>query len=321
MFELNKNFNLLDEQLAESGLEMQWVGAVLGGVSALASIAGGISGAKEADKANKAQKVAYEKQKNAAAEQARNTNIYNRRKFETDRDNYRKQAQYNFDTAVKSWQYQTAIRALQEKTDAEKYLLNTKNSNQQLTFNEIAASQGLTREQLAIQDSRTEYALNRQDVLVSQLQAEGKSRLGQAGRSMNKRVQSDLAQLGRDIAVLDASLTGQIRASTLNMFDIQLGKYSADAKVEAARMLRPQQLPDIPAPTMPPEPAWMEPMAVQPGYVAPPTPQSTSAPLIAGIGQAAGTLASIDWNVKGTAQEQYDPTKNLGIGASIFGNG
>jgi len=101
-----------------------------------------------------------------------------------------------------------------------------------------------------------------------------------------------------------------------------------DAREQLTRMMGPwehltdyrlpEQLPDIPAPTMPPEPAWMEPMAVQPGYVAPPTPQSTSAPLIAGIGQAAGTLASIDWNVKKTAQEQYDPTKRLGIGAQIF---
>jgi len=293
MFELNKNFNLLDEQLAESGLEMQWVSAVLGGISAATSLIGGISASNDAKKANEEQEAAYEEQKNAQAAQARAQNVAARRQFEADRDNYRKQAKYNYDTAIKKWQYDTTIRALEEKTNAEAYLINNQISNKQLTFNALAEQQAQKKAQLSINDARSEYAFNRQDALVSELQAEGKARLGQAGRSMNKRVQASMADIGRQIAVMDASLTGEISATTLEMFDIGLGRYAADARVEASRMLRPPTLPDIPAPTMPPEPAWIAPLEVEAGYVQRPVPQNVTAPIMQGISGAVSGLSDV----------------------------
>jgi len=311
MFELNKNFNLLDEQLAESGLEMYIIdpgtaSLIMGGISAATSLFGGISAAKEADKANEAQKVAYEKEKNAAKRQARAQNVAARRQFEADRDNYRKQAQYNYDTAIKKWQYDTTIRALEEKTNAEAYLINNQISNKQLTFNALAEQQAQKKAQLSINDARSEYAFNQQDAMVSRLQAEGKARLGQAGRSMNKRVQASMADIGRQIAVMDASLTGEISATTLEMFDISLGRYAADARVEASRMLRPPTLPDIPAPTMPPEPSWIAPLEVEAGYVQRPVPQSVTAPIVEGI---SGAITGVSTML--SALPQKKPTGNF----------
>lgn len=310
MFELNKNFNLLEEDLAVSGLEMNIVitpALALGGISAASSIIGGIFGASSASKANSDAKRAQRKQQEQLDKIADATNEYNKKKFEVDKENYRKQAEYNFETALENWRYQTSIRALQEKTDAQKYLMNVENSNKQLTFNRLAEQQGLNREQLSIEDARNEYAFQRQDLLVAQLEAEGKTSLGQAGRSRAKSIQSNLAQIGRDIAVMDASLTGEIKQSTLNMFDINMGRYAADARVEAARMLRPERLPDIPAPTKPPEPTWLAPMKVLPGMAAAPVQQSVFAPLISGIGSAANTLSGIDWNPGATAQQTFNP--------------
>jgi len=311
MFELNKNFNLLDEQLAESGLEMYIIdpgtaSLIMGGISAATSLFGGISAAKEAEKANEAQKVAYEKEKNAAKRQARAQNVAARRQFEADRDNYRKQAQYNYDTAIKKWQYDTTIRALEEKTNAEAYLINNQISNKQLTFNALAEQQAQKKAQLSINDARSEYAFNQQDAMVSRLQAEGKARLGQAGRSMNKRVQASMADIGRQIAVMDASLTGEISATTLEMFDISLGRYAADARVEASRMLRPPTLPDIPAPTMPPEPSWIAPLEVEAGYVQRPVPQSVTAPIVEGI---SGAITGVSTML--SALPQKKPTGNF----------
>ena len=287
--------NLLDEQLAVSGLEMNIVG-VFAGISAAASIAGGIMGASSASKQNRAAKKAQREQQKLLNQQAEIQNKYNARKAEVDRENYEKQAEYNFDTALQDWRYKTAIRAIQEKVDAEKYLMNVKNSENQLTFNRLAEQQGLSREQLAIEDARNENAFQRQDLLVAQLEAQGKASLGQAGRSRAKTLQSNIAQIGRDIAVMDASLTGEINQSTLNMFDISLGRFAADARVEASRMIRPTRLPEIPAPTKPPEPTWLEPMKILPGMAAPAQQQSVFAPLISGIGSAAGALASIDFS-------------------------
>jgi len=60
-------------------------------------------------------------------------------------------------------------------------------------------------------------------------------------------------------------------------------------------MIRPERLPDIPAPTKPPEPTWLEPMKVFPGMASAAPQQSVFAPLISGIGAAAGAAAKIDW--------------------------
>jgi len=283
--------------------------AIFAGISAVTSIAGGIFGASEASSANSRARSNEKKQQKLLNEQARLQNEFNARKAATDKENYQKQATYNFETALENWRYSTGVRALQEKVDSQKYLLNVKNSANQLSFNALAEQQGLSREQLAQQDARNEYAFNRQDLLVAQLESQGKASLGQAGRSRSKSIQSNLAQIGRDIAVMDASLTGEIKQSNLNMFDTRLGRYAADARVEAARMLRPERLPDIPAPTKPPEPTWLEPMKILPGMAAPAQQQSVFAPLISGIGSAASSLATIDWNTGDTSENRYDPFK------------
>lgn len=270
--------------------------AVFGGISAAASIFGGIAGSAEASAQNARSEEYARKQQELLNKQAELQNKFNKENFEATKENWNKLADYNFETAMEKWQYDKLMRSMQFNTDAQKYLMNVQNSNQQLTFNDIAMQQGQEREQLALNDAVAADRFERQDLLVQQLQATGKARLGQAGRSLNKRVQTIEAQVGRDLAVLDASLTGEIRASNLRMFDISLGKYAADARVEAARMLRPSRLPDTPAPTRPPEPTWVEPMEVLPGMAAMPAQQSTFAPIIGGISNAASSLASIDWS-------------------------
>ncbi len=270
--------------------------AIFAGISAAASIFGGISGSQQASEQNARAEENAQKQQKLLNEQAKLQNEYNKRKFEVDKENYRKQADYNFGTAIKKWQYDMTLRTLQEKVDAQKFLMNVENSQKQLTFNRVGENQAKSREQLALNDAFAEDSFARQDLLVAQLQAQGKARLGQAGGSMAKRMQSTDAQIGRDLAVLDASITGEITQSNLNMFDITLGRYAADARVDAARMLMPERLPDIPAPTRPPEPTWLEPMKILPGMAAPAAQQSTMMPLIEGFGSAAGSLASIDWS-------------------------
>ena len=294
--------SLLKDQLAESGLEMQVVGAIIGGIGAITGIIGGVSQSQQASESNAKSEEYARKQQELLNKQAEIQNEYNAKKFEVEKENYKKQAQYNFDTALESWRYQTTIRALEEKVDAQKYLMNVQNSQKQLTFNDVAAQQASSREQMAMGDALSEYRFQAQDQLVAQLQAAGQARLGQAGRSMNKNVQAAGAQIGRDLAVMSASLTGEIAASNLRMFDVSLGKYSADAAVEAARMLRPERLPEIPAPTMPPEPTWLEPMKILPGMAAPAQTQSVFAPIVSGIASAAGSLARIDWNMGQTKQ-------------------
>lgn len=306
-----KGGNILDEQLAVSGLEMNvdpFSVASLG-----FDVVQTFLGIGQARSANAAARRTERKQQKLLNKQANLQNKYNQKSFEAMVDNYRAMAEYNFDTAVENWQYNTAIRAIQERTDARKYMMSVKNTNKQLTYNAIAEQQGLTRSQLAINDARTEYAFNTQDVGIAQLVEQGRAVLGQAGRGMQKRTQSPAAASGRNLAVLNASLTGEINEAHLSMFDIRAGRYAADARVEAARMLRPERLPPIPAPTKPPEPIFVEPMKILPGMAAPAQQQNIAQLAIQGIGSAVNTAASIDFSSPNTDSLQPFPTTNTGF--------
>ncbi len=253
-------------------------------------------GIRSANKANAASRSAQRKYQKLLNKQAKLQNKYNRELFEATVENYRAKAEYDFDTAVENWRYNTAIRAIQDRTDARKYRMSVKNANKQLTYNAIAEQQGLTRSQLAINDARTEHAFNTQDVGIAQLVEQGRAVLGQAGRGMQKRVQSPAAESGRNLAVLNASITGEINEAHLSMFDIRAGRYAADARVEAARMLRPERLPPIPAPTKPPEPIFVEPPEVLPGMAPIAQQQNIPQMFIQGIGSIANNAIGIDWS-------------------------
>jgi hypothetical protein len=298
------------------------IGAVLGVIGAATSIFGGIKGSQDASAANAANAEYQKKQQELLNKQAELQNKYNKEKFEADKTNYKKMAAYNFDTAVKKWQFDTQVQAIQAKTDAQKALMSAENTQKQLTFNEIAQQQAKSKNQLALDEAFAEDAFARQDLLVNQLQSQGQALLGQAGKSMAKKVQSIDAQVGRDLAVLDASLTGQINQSNLEMFDITLGKYAADAKAMASMMLTPEKMPDIPAPVKPPEPIWVEPMKVLPGMAAQYQPQSTAMPLIQGLGSAATSLAKIDFSSPNKNQGGFTPggynTSNLAFNPQAF---
>lgn len=290
MFEFNpKGNSLLDDQLAESGLEMNIAG-VLAGISAVASIAGGIFGAKQADQQNNQAQQNYEAQKRAAEKQAQQTNEYNRRVFEADKENYRRQRDYEWTTAVKSWQYNTEIQDYQYLQTARQYLGSVENTQQQLTYNSVAAQQAKAQEQASLAEILNQAAFQREGMLIENLQNEGRAALLQAGGSRAKALQSTIAEQGRNAAILSASLMSAGMQSQRNMQDIALGRYADDLKARNAMMIEPERLPDIPQPIKPPERVFVEPMQATAGYVPAPMQQSIFAPLISGVGGAATGL-------------------------------
>ena len=288
---INKNFDLLGEQLAESGLEMSIAG-VFAGISAAASIAGGIFGATQASDSNKEQKKLYKQQQKDAKEAAKVTNEYNKKKFEVDKENYYKQAEYQYQTAVKRYQYDNVIQAYKENQEAKRYAASIDNMNSQLVNNEVARQMGMASEQRALNETRNQYAFEKQDVLIKNLQAQGKAALGQAGKSQQKAVQSGLAEIGRTIAVMDASLRSAIDDTNLALLDIENTYQAANERARASAMMRPDKLPDIPPPSRPPDPTWIEPMKILPQAIPPPQQQSVALPIIQGISGAFSTLST-----------------------------
>jgi len=287
---INKNYDLLGEQLAESGLEMSIVigaGAIIGGISAVAS---GIFGASQADKQNREADRAQKKQQEQLDKIADNTNEYSKKVFKVDRQNYANTRAFERETLIKNWQYQTEQQDFGYLSAIEQYGKSVQNTQDRLTYNSIAAMQAYESEQSALNDLFTEDAFSRQGMLVDQLQNEGKAALGQAGNSRTKALQSSIAALGRNSAIMDASLSSSVEQSQRNMQQIGLQRYAADLQANASMMIKPKKGPAIPLPIQAPERIFIEPMEVLPGQAAPARQQSTFAPILGGFISGAGQI-------------------------------
>jgi len=291
----NPKENLLDQQLAVSGLEMN-IAEVFAGISAATSIIGGIFGSSEASKQNKRAKRAEKEQREAAQKVADATNKYNAKAFAAEKQNYFNNKAFQYETALRNWKYNQTIKDFEYNAVVQRYGKSVENTENQLIFNNIAAIDAYEAEQASLNELFAEDAFNRQGDLVDRLQQEGQAQMGQAGVSRGKAIQSRLAGIGRNTAIADASLASSVEQSQRNMRQIAVQKYGADLAAKANLMIRPQALPDIPKPEMGPDMIFVEPMKATPSYIPPAQQVSTIAPLISGFGSAASSLASVDWS-------------------------
>jgi len=255
--------------------------------SAAASVGSGIAGAQQASSQNARAQQNYEEQKKAAEKAAQQTNEYNARVFEADKENYRRQREYEWETAVKQWQYNSEIQDFQYLQTARQYLSSVENTEQQLTYNSVAAMEAQEQEQASLSEILNSAAFQREGMLIESLQNEGRAALLQAGGSRTKAIQSTVAEQGRNAAILSASLMSAGMQSQRNMRDIEMGRYADDLKARSAMMIEPERLPDIPQPIKPPERVFVEPMKATAGFTPAPMQQSIFAPLMSGVAGAA----------------------------------
>lgn len=268
---------------------------IFAGVGAAASLASGIAGAASASSQNAQAQANYEQQKKASAEQARITNEYNKRVFESDKENYRRQRDYEWQTAIQSWQYNSEIQDYQYLQTAKQYLSSVENTQQQLTYNSVAAMEAQEQEQASLAEILNNDAFQREGMLIESLQNEGRAALLQAGGSRAKALQSTIAEQGRNSSILSASLISAGAQSQRNMRDIAMGRYADDLKARNAMMIEPERLPNIPQPIKPPERIFVEPMQATASFIPAPIRQSTLAPLISGVaGAAQSAMGAVD---------------------------
>lgn len=288
----NPKENLLERELAVSGLEMNIVGAIFAGVSAVASIAGGISASNQAKKNNKRAEQNAAEQRAAAKEQADKTNEYNKKVFAADKANYYSNRAYEWETSLRNYKYNQGIQDYQYAQTARQYQSSVENTQQQLVYNSMAAMEARESEQASLNEILSEDAFQRESLLVEQLKKQGQAALMQAGNSRAKAIQSANAQVGRDRAVMRASLDSARMQSERNMRDIALGKFIDDQNVMSSMMIRPERLPDLPAPIQAPERIFVAPIEATEAFVPAPLQQSTFAPIVQGIASAGSVLSN-----------------------------
>ena len=268
-------------------------GLVLGGISAVTGIISAIDGAGRANEANRRAKQNAEIQRAQQEGAAQITNAYNKLVHAADQINYQRQREYEYETSIRNWNYQTEIQDFQYLQAAKQFQGSIEATQQQLIYNSVAERQAVESEQAAFNEMMNQQAFQREGMLIEQLQNEGKAAMMQAGGSRTKAIQSTIAEVGRNSAILRASLMSSGAQSERNIRDISMSRYADDIKARNAMMIEPERLPDIPKPTMAPERIFVEPMAATAGYIPGPATQSVGAPIFQGLSSAAATVGGM----------------------------
>jgi len=183
--------------------------AVIGAVTGIAS---GIYGATQADSQNRQAQDNYQEQKKQQQRIADATNEYNKRAFDVDVQNYFKQRNYQLETAVQEWERGKEIQDYEFRQANRQYERSLQIGYQQLDFNDLAARQAYSAEDVALQglfrqqmfDRETQVAALKKTLLESELNRQAlqpeldavvkKDRLGQFS------IQDTLNQLTRETA-------------------------------------------------------------------------------------------------------------------------
>ncbi len=196
--------------------------------------------------------------------------------------------------ALKNHKYQQDVQDFRYLQDVKQYGKSVENYGQQLVYNNMAYQSAKDSQMAAYNETLDAAAFEKQGTLVEQLQAQGQVAMLQAGVSRSKAMQSANAQTGRDLAVLRATLVSSTEELQRGLMDNALQKYGADMQAKANLMIKPERLPALIKPELGPERTFIEPAEVLPGAVPPVQRQSTLAPLLSGISNAASVIGAFE---------------------------
>ena len=248
----NPSKAILQEQLATSGMENQWIGAVVGAaISVVGSVIGGNKSASAARKQAGLQNEAAQRQLEYDTElwDMSKDKILADREFavaevEQQAANEGKIAAFKDASNLQKYNYDMKIRNREQTSLNQQYLRSDDIYNQQLTLNAMTARSGMQDELRQLQEIHAEASFDAQEQRIEQLQTEGKMRArGVSGRTAGKLGQVTYADLGTRMAMLNESLEGAGRNTKSVLKEIARDKRSADLAAFAQKMLDPGVLP------------------------------------------------------------------------------
>ena len=266
----NPKETILDQQLAESGLEMQFF---------LDLITGGAAGRNETARDN--QKAA-EKQQEEIADL---TNEHNDKLDKADRQNYYNMRNFAHESNLRNWERSAEIQDFQYLSQLKQYQKSQAVGKAQLGLNAQAAAQGVADEMATIEEAFiqqqfqhessmsdlkeaytqgmfdrrdqnikllgirsqkefgmaslmneldqqvTQNALQKESAMIDNLVNEGTAQLGQAGKSTAKGLQANMASLQRSLMALDTEMSGRRVSAHLQMAELQTDASLAEMSV------------------------------------------------------------------------------------------
>jgi len=171
---ITKNYNLLNEQLAESGLEMTaaWVAPA---ISVVQSIAGGIVGSSAQASANKAQRAAEKQARKAGKQAVRDQNRANLQAWREEKENYEIQRQYEYESAIKNWERQNEIQDFQYLQALRQYDKDVDIYSQNIKFGDKAKNLAISNVEANVASAFKGQMFEREDQIagLKKILAEG----------------------------------------------------------------------------------------------------------------------------------------------------
>lgn len=274
------------------------VAAIIGGVLTAGSIGLNLAGGAAKDRA--AQEAVARQYKS----DIRNWRYQNRemmRRYRYDKtaldilkENTETELSYKEATARREYGYQLAIQAYEQRNAERQWQQSEKIYKQQLSFNNVAAARAYESERRKLDEIKVGQAFQAQDMLVESLQEQGKAALMQSGRSAGKGMQVSLASYGRNVAILEESLKSAQKQHISNLQKIDLEKLGSDLAAEAARMIKPERLPEIPPPLALPRPKYQN--VYKPRKTPKPIKGAAATGGFSGaLADSVATLGSLNW--------------------------
>jgi len=239
---INKNWSLLDEQLAESGLEMNILGAVLGIGSSLLGAAGSASASRKQEQAAKKQAKAqykYDKEKYRM----------NKSRLKADREftlegidiakrNEKTIADLKDAVALDNYESQLQQRQLRIKQNTKQFAKSSQLYGQQKTFNDLAARTAVRGEQQRFNEQLKAAAFENQDLIIQSLQERGAIQArGQGGNSTARLASNAVGALGRNQAIIQQQILGGRQARDQGIRNVDSRKLGADIQAFANLMI------------------------------------------------------------------------------------
>ena len=172
-------------------------------------------------------------------------------------------AQWQDAVNLQQYNYDMMIRNREQASLNQQFYRSDNIYNKQLSLNAAAANTGAGNELRKLEEIRAEAAFDKQEQTIQRLKDEGKLRArGMSGRSAAKLGQATLADYGRQIAMLDESVSSAGRNARAVLQEIVHDKASADLAAYAQKMLDPGILPEPIVPYTTPMAEWIYPRQI-----------------------------------------------------------
>jgi len=151
---------------------------------------------------------------------------------------------YKDAAAEDQYQYALKIRDAQQAGNEAAYQRSSNIFRDTTDLNQLSAKAGMDSEIIKLQEEWDGQAFDRNEAYLEAIQMEGKLRArGASGRSASKAIQSTMADYGRQMEMLNASMDSMNRNTRAVLEEIVRDKTSADLVAYASKMLDPGVLP------------------------------------------------------------------------------